>query len=272
MSRKDIFVFAGSDTLLETGRQMAARTGGTVVPVYEQDGTALADTLRTQLPYALLLDDTRENRVLAGTVAALSGAMLVTGAERVKVLARDRKIVWNKSSFGGFLESEVTGSRDVTHIGLVQTQTVKRTAELPSHLPASPVLLHTTPKPALDLEHADVIVAGGRGAGGEKGFALIRELADALGGVVGASRFAVDQGWAGKESLVGQSGKTVKPKLYIACGISGSVQHITGMRNADCVVSVNTDKKALIFNVSDYCIVGDLFEVLPALIEKARAR
>ena len=107
---------------------------------------------------------------------------------------------------------------------------------------------------------ANVIVAGGSGAGPE-GFKLIEELADLLHGAVGASRVAVNKGWISHAHLIGQSGITVTPDLYINCGISGSVQHIVGMRDAKCVViSINKDPKALIFNVSDYGIVGDLLD------------
>jgi electron transfer flavoprotein alpha subunit len=117
----------------------------------------------------------------------------------------------------------------------------------------------------MDPASARVIVAGGNGAGPE-GFKLIEELAELLHGAVGASRVAVDKGWISHAHLIGQSGITVTPDLYINCGISGSVQHIVGMRDAKCVVSINKDPKALIFNVSDYGIVGDLHKVLPALI------
>jgi electron transfer flavoprotein alpha subunit len=121
----------------------------------------------------------------------------------------------------------------------------------------------------MDPGTANVIVAGGNGAGPE-GFKLIEELAELLHGAVGASRVAVDKGWISHSHLIGQSGITVTPDLYINCGISGSVQHIVGMRDAKCVVSINKDPKALIFNVSDYGIVGDLHKILPALIAEIR--
>ncbi len=120
-----------------------------------------------------------------------------------------------------------------------------------------------------DPASASVIVAGGNGAGPE-GFKLIEELAELLHGAVGASRVAVDKGWISHSHLIGQSGITVTPDLYINCGISGSVQHIVGMRDAKCVISINKDPKALIFNVSDYGIVGDLHKILPALIAEIR--
>ena len=112
------------------------------------------------------------------------------------------------------------------------------------------------------LTDADIIVSGGRGVGGPEGFDIIYRLADKLNGVVGASRVAVDLGWIDFEHQVGQAGATVKPKIYIACGISGATQHIVGMWESDIVIAINIHQYAAIFNFADYGIVGDLFEVI----------
>jgi len=127
-------------------------------------------------------------------------------------------------------------------------------------------------KVMINLVEADIIVSGGRGTAGEEGFNVLKDLADALGGAVGASRAAVDSGWIPYEHQVGQTGKTVKPKIYIACGISGAIQHMAGMKTSDCIVAINKDPEAPIFKIATLGIVGDYKVVVPKMLEKFKSK
>jgi electron transfer flavoprotein alpha subunit len=125
-----------------------------------------------------------------------------------------------------------------------------------------------TAKEVVSLTDAEIICSGGRGLGDETGFELIKKLAEKVGGSVGASRAAVDSGWIDHAHQVGQTGTTVKPKIYFACGISGAIQHLAGMQSSDIIIAINKDAEAPIFEMADYGVVGDLFKVIPQIIEE----
>ena len=125
-------------------------------------------------------------------------------------------------------------------------------------------------KDIVDISEANVLVSGGRGVGSKENFALLEELASVLGGTVAASRAAVEKGWSDKEYQVGQTGKTVRPTLYIACGISGAIQHVAGMQDSDLIIAINKDASAPIMKIADYAIVGDINKVVPEFINQVK--
>ena len=194
-------------------------------------------------------------------------------------------MAWTRPAFGGNLMATILCSDTRPQIGTVRPGVFKKAAPVAAHaeiisedfhVPADQIrteLIRTIQEAAeeiVDLEGAEIIVSGGRGVGGPEGFAPVKALADVLGATVGASRAAVDSGWISHAHQVGQTGKTVAPKLYIACGISGAIQHQAGMSGSDCIVAINKDPDAPIFEIAHYGIVGNLFEVLPLLTAEVK--
>jgi electron transfer flavoprotein alpha subunit len=156
-----------------------------------------------------------------------------------------------------------SGSAQVTPAPAAEDSALARVTVAESHPAGARVV---------NLEEATIIVAGGRGVGGEEGFGPLRELAEALGGAVGASRAAADAGWIPYQLQIGQTGKVVKPALYIGAGISGAIQHRVGMQTAEHVIAINKDADAPIGEFADLFVVGDLFQIVPALTDEIRRR
>ena len=246
----------------------------------------LAGLINQHKPEIVLISATPQGRDLAPRVAARLSAGLTADCTGLDIDESDRLLVQTRPAFGGNLMATIVSRYARPQMATVRPGVMKalepdlsRTGEVvtvPVHLDERSMLTKIVEIVQLDtdgrvnLQDAEIIVSGGRGLGRPEHFALIRELAEALGGAVGASRAAVDAGWIPAYHQVGQTGRTVQPKLYIACGISGAVQHLAGMSSADCIIAINKDPAAPIFNIATYSIVGDLFEIVPALTRKLR--
>lgn len=238
-------------------------------------------------PTTVMIGATAIGRDLAPRIAARIQTGLTADCTSVDIDEETGNIAWTRPAFGGNLMATILCPNHRPQLGTVRPGVFKKPEETENTALVIREEFHVAPEQIrtvildvireaageiVDLESAEVIVSGGRGVGGAEGFAVVKELADALGGVVGASRAAVDSGWIAHSHQVGQTGKTVKPRLYIACGISGAIQHIAGMSGSDIVVAINKDPEANIFSIADYGIVGDLFKVLPALAAEIKKR
>ena len=240
-------------------------------------------------PTSMMIGATNNGRDLGPRVSCRLNTGLTADCTALDIDEESGNVAWTRPAFGGNLMATIMCPNHRPQIGTVRPGVFKKnvvegnTAEIireDLHVPADQIrtqvleVIKEMNGENVDLEGAEIIVSGGRGVGGPEGFEVIRALAKELGATVGASRAAVDSGWIAHAHQVGQTGKIVAPKLYIACGISGAIQHVAGMSGSDVIVAINKDPDAPIFDIADYGVVGNLFEVLPVLVQeikKARA-
>ena len=236
-------------------------------------------------PTTLLIGATPDGRDMGPRLACRIKTGLTADCTGLDIDPDSGNVAWTRPAFGGNLMATILCPDHRPQIGTVRPGVFKKSAPAEPRAEIIREEFHVAPEQIrtqllevireaagelVDLEGADIIVSGGRGVGGPEGFAPVKALAEVLGATVGASRAAVDSGWISHAHQVGQTGKTVAPKLYIACGISGAIQHLAGMSGSDCIVAINKDPDAPIFDVADYGIVGNLFEVLPVLTEEIK--
>lgn len=248
-----------------------------LLDLYQAEGYAkvLADVITDQGASIIIMGATLMGKDLAPRVATRLNAALATDCISVDASNGDLKIV--RPMYAGKVRATIRLKADVKlltvrpNVYLAEENPV--TAELvnfatdPGELKTKVTEVAAGSKDKLDVTEADIIVSGGRGLKGSDNFHLITDLANKLGAAQGASRAAVDAGWRPYEEQVGQTGKTVSPSLYIAVGISGAIQHLAGMSSSKYIVAINKDPEAPIFKIADYGVVGDLFEVVPKMIE-----
>lgn len=247
---------------------------------------AIEQMIQAKKPEIILIGATNIGRDLGPRLAARINTGLTADCTKLEIDKENRRIMQTRPAFGGNIMATIITPNHRPQMSTVRPGVMakmerddKRTGEVenfPVDIKAEDIRTQVVEfvkslKQIVNLEEADIIVSGGRGVGSAEGFAILHELADLLGGVVGASRAAVDSGFISQDHQVGQTGKTVRPKLYIACGISGAIQHLAGMQNSDVIVAINKDQFAPIFKVADYGIVGEYEKVIPELISQIKA-
>ena len=244
----------------------------------------LAQCSREEKPSVFLIGATSVGRSLGPRVAAKLRTGLTADCTSLDVDPETRLLRQTRPAYGGNIMATIITPNGRPQMATVRYKmfpeakqvdrprgvTVKKTVNMSRVRDRVKVLGFDEAKEEVSITEADIVVSGGLGMGEAKGFELIKQLADALGGAVGASRPTVDEGWIDYRHQVGLSGRTVRPQVYVACGISGSVQHQAGMKTSDVIIAVNKDREAPIFKISSLGVVGDLYEVVPRLIEKIK--
>ncbi len=246
---------------------------------------ALIQLIEKHKPDAIIIGATGNGRDLGPKVACHIKTGLTADCTGLGLNEDGKNIAWTRPTFGGNLMATIICPDSRPQMGTVRPGVFRKGRYDATR--TGPILreeIHIAPEDirtrivyqadalslALDLADAEIIVAGGRGMGSQENFRILKELADELGAYLACSRAVVDAGWLDHTYQVGQSGKTVAPKIYFAVGISGAIQHLAGISGAETVIAINKDPEAPIFDIADYCIVGDLNEVVPALTRAYR--
>lgn len=277
-----------AETLIAHGADTVYRVDDRALQHFTDEAYAniVEDLIRAHKPEIVLAGATAIGRSFFPKVATALGAGLTADCTDLAI-GEDGNLLQTRPAFGGNIMATIVCPDTRPQMATVRPLVMKaaawdgtRIGQIVDYAPQAERLLSRVEvlssiladQDKVNLTEANIVVAGGRGLDSEKGFILIRELADLLDGAVAASRAAVDAGWIGYPHQVGQTGKTVAPKVYICCGISGAIQHLVGMRSSEMIIAINKDPNAPIFDVATYGIVGDLFEILPKLNDSLRAR
>lgn len=254
---------------------------------YTTDGytKVICDLVNKREPGILFIGATFIGRDLGPRVAARLETGLTADCTSLDVDITNGNLLATRPAFGGNLMATIVCPDHRPQMATVRPGVFEKleeeekeggVEEIPVNLSSEDIRTKVLEivkenKEIVDISEANFIVAGGRGMGSQENFKLLYELAEALGGVVAASRAAVDKGWLDKAYQVGQTGKTVRPNIYIACGISGAIQHVAGMQDSDLIIAVNKDESAPIMKIADYGIVGDIVKVIPQMIAEVNA-
>jgi electron transfer flavoprotein alpha subunit len=273
-----------AESLIGHGADIVYRVDNPVLELFSDEifEKILTALIVEHKPEVVLAGATAIGRSFIPGVATSVDAGLTADCTRLEI-GEDGNLLQTRPAFGGNIMATIVCPETRPQMATVRPKVMKaleydqsRSGEIIEVKPTArqlsgriQVLESVSEKQSkVNIQESDILVSGGRGLDNEKGFELIAKLAEALGGKVSASRAVVDAGWIPYPHQVGQTGKTVAPKLYIACGISGAIQHVAGMQSSETIVAINRDPDAPIFNVADYGVVGDLYEIIPKLINK----
>jgi electron transfer flavoprotein alpha subunit len=273
-----------AEKLVKYGADNVLYADHDLLNVYTTEGytKVIYNLIKERKPEIMLIGATNIGRDLGPRISARVHTGLTADCTKLDVDLENRRLMQTRPAFGGNLMATIVCPDHRPQMSTVRPGVMEkarydesRNGEITKFTPdlkdsdirAKVIDVVKGGKAVVQLEESKIIVSGGRGLGNTEGFKLIESLANKLGGVVGASRATVDAGWIDHGHQVGQTGKTVRPSLYIACGISGAIQHLAGMQESKVIVAINKDANAPIFKIADYGIVGDVYEVLPALIE-----
>lgn len=274
-------------TLFEHGAEVVYHVDAPELASYRFDtySKALVELVRRHNPNMFLLGATHIGRDLAPRVSRRLNAGLTADCTELTIDPETKLLKMTRPAFGGNVMATILCPNTRPQMSTVRPGIMKEIEPVagakgevvkediafePRDLMVTIKEIVKVPKKAVNLEEATIIVSGGRGVGSSEGFKVLQDLAEMLGAEVGGSRVAVEKGWISQDHQVGQTGKSVRPDLYIACGISGSIQHRAGMQTSGCIVAINKDPDAYIFKIADYGIVGDLHTVVPMLTEAFR--
>lgn len=273
---------------ISCGADEAVLVEGREYKQYNTDGyvNVMEKLIKKYKPSTLLIGATNNGRDMGPRLSCRIQTGLTADCTGLDIDVESGNIAWTRPAFGGNLMATILCPDTRPQIGTVRPGVFKKleadekkSGEIireTIHTPAEDIttkliqVISEAVGEGIKLEEADIIVSGGRGLGKPENFSVIKDLAGVLGAAVGSSRAAVDAGWIEHSHQVGQTGKTVQPKIYIACGISGAIQHLAGMSSSGTIIAINKDLDAPIFEVADYGIVGDLFEVIPVLVENIK--
>lgn len=272
-----------ANTLIKYGADRVLSVDHNLLENYTTDAYAkiIAQLAQERKPEILLIGATNVGRDLAPRISIKLNTGLTADCTRLEVDTETGNLLQTRPAFGGNLMATIITPEHRPQMATVRPGVMVKAAideKRKGQIEKIEVKLSDTDilakllkvikaeKEAVNLAEAEIIVAGGRGLCKAEGFDLLKQLANKLGGVLGCSRAAEERGWIPHEHLVGQTGTTVRPKLYIACGISGAMQHLVGMQGAECIVAINKDPDAPIFKIAHYGLVGDLYKIIPELI------